>query len=93
MTAPKAHPYTPGMWGTSPAPVRQTVLAHELRPGVDDYILNVGTVVARRDEGAFVYVDVETDRWSPVTGTHVKGVETLFLHSTDEVEIERGFGL
>lgn len=60
--------------------------ASQFRKG--DVLVNIGPVEGTRTEGAFVFVDVKVERWSPTTGTMVESVDTLFMHSTDEYVVK-----
>lgn len=48
-------------------------------------IVNVGTVVGRREEGIFVHVAIERDAWDQTRGIPVRVVEWRFFHATDDV--------
>lgn len=57
--------------------------ASQLTTGIE--IVNVGTVVGRREEGAFVHVAIERDVWDQTRGIPVRTVEWRFFHATDDI--------
>lgn len=59
--------------------------ASQLTTGLE--IVNVGTVVDRREEGAFVHVAIEHNVWDQPRGIPVRTVEWRFFHASDDVWI------